>query len=91
VDCYTNFITHNANQPALKLCPLCRTPIDEAAVKKKIFHKASAADLKTEEAFDLGKTKEDKIDAMENELNAIKVAQSLVQPQNSDRGGLVQP
>ena len=58
---------------------------------KKIFHKASAADLKTEDAFALGKTKEDKIDAMENELNAIKVAQSLVQPQNSDRGGLVQP
>ena len=72
--CYKNFIAHNAAQPHLKLCPLCRVPIDEAAVVRKIYHKAKPTDMGTEEAFALGTKQMEKV--MENT--------SPAQPQHSD-------
>ena len=48
-----NFIQHNANRADLKLCPLCRAPIDEAAVQKKVYQEVKPTDMKTEDAFAL--------------------------------------
>lgn len=53
-DCYNNFINHNAAHSNLKLCPLCRVPIDEEAVIKKIYHKGKPSEMNAEDAFALG-------------------------------------
>lgn len=52
--CYNNFISHNAAFSNLKLCPLCRKPIDEEAVIKKIYHKGKPSEMNAEDAFALG-------------------------------------
>lgn len=84
--CYKNFIAHNANNPALKLCPLCRVPIDENAVVRKIYHKKKPTDMKTEDAFALGTKEMEKtntISKMEDEMNVI-TGHSPAQPQQSE-------
>lgn len=35
--CYDNFIQHNNDNNRMKLCPLCRTPVDENAVVKRLL------------------------------------------------------
>ena len=51
--CLDNFLKHNAERPAFKICPLCRRKIDEPAIKKKTLMapKSAAADLTVENAF----------------------------------------
>ena len=49
--CFNNFLDHYKNQPELLLCPICRAPIEQDKLIKKILTKA--ADDPVEDLFNL--------------------------------------
>lgn len=63
--CFNNFLEHNANAPHLKLCPICRVPIDESKLIKKILTKGTEAGV--EDMFNLPNQKKDPQDIIINE------------------------
>ena len=70
--CYENFITHNANNPNLKLCPLCRVKIDEGRVIKKVYHAPKASEMTAADAFGLDSDAKKMNDADTIENDALK-------------------
>lgn len=75
-ECYTNFVNHFANQQLL--CPICRAPIQQDQVIKKLL--AAPTDMKTEDAFGLANNA--KIQNADPVVNENEFARDSVAPVN---------
>jgi len=83
-------MAHLNNQAHLKLCPLCRVPINEEAVVKKVFQKSAVNDMTATDAFALDKNAAlDKDNAL-NE-NEFAVDANAASPYQGTNNGLMAP